>query len=415
MEIRKLLTGKKLEVSPEPPYDAFQAFVRANHIALKGLDRGRLRGLTFAAKDVFKILGSTYGNGHPDWLRTNPPDDFTSGTITKLLEEGADLVGKTVCDELCFSISGENWNYGSPLNPLDLTRFAGGSSSGSAVAVSSGLADFAIGSDCLGSVRVPASYTGVLGMRPSYARVPNDGEAPYCKSMDVLGYMSACPETFHRVSEVLLGEDQTPIKYRRLLVAQDFFDLVDESLQEPVRLALDHLKAGFEKADSERLFEDRIDDWVKTFRTVQGYEVWESYGSWINKYRPPLSRGPKERLAWASTLTLQEYRNALEEREEIIRSIHEIVSNDTILCIPTTCSMPPFKNDTAERINDIRMKSSKFLAISPLSNTPHLTLPLVWDEGVSLGISLIGAAGSDMSLIDTMLPIFKDFQTKHLS
>lgn len=373
-----------------------------------------MQGLTFAAKDVFKILGSTYGNGHPEWLRTNPPDDFTSSAITKLLEEGADLVGKTVCDELCYSISGENWNYGSPLNPLDLRRFAGGSSSGSAVAASAGLADFAIGSDCLGSVRVPASYTGILGMRPSYARVPNDGEAPYCKSMDVLGYMSSCPETFRKVSEVLLGEDKVKIGYRKLIIVQDFFDSVDKSLEEPLKLALDYLKERFDQAESKRLFEDRIDDWVKTFRIIQGYEVWESYGSWVRKYRPLLSRGPKERLEWASSLTLQEYKNALEKRKEIIRCIHDILSDDCILCIPTTCSMPPLKNDSAERINDIRLKSSQFLSISPLSNTPHLTLPLVWDEGVSLGISLIGIPGSDMSLIDTMLPIFKDFHAKYL-
>lgn len=131
MDSINMLNNLKIGVSSEPPYDPLQAFVRENHIALEGISEGPLKGLTFAAKDVFKILGSTYGNGHPEWLRTNSPDEFTSSLILKLLESGADLVGKTICDELCYSISGENWNYGSPINPHDPRRFAGGSSSGS--------------------------------------------------------------------------------------------------------------------------------------------------------------------------------------------------------------------------------------------------------------------------------------------
>lgn len=129
-----LLDNKRLSVSPEPPYDVLQSFVRANHIALEGTAEGPLSDLVFAAKDVFKIVGSTWGNGHPEWLRNSPPDEFTSSTIVSLLNAGADLVGKTVCDELCFSISGENWHYGNPINPHDPRRLTGGSSSGSGAA-----------------------------------------------------------------------------------------------------------------------------------------------------------------------------------------------------------------------------------------------------------------------------------------
>ena len=76
-----MLNNKRLSVSPTPPYDPLYAFVRENHIAISGSGQGMLAGLTFAAKDVFKILGSTYSNGHPEWLRTHGPDDFTSSTI----------------------------------------------------------------------------------------------------------------------------------------------------------------------------------------------------------------------------------------------------------------------------------------------------------------------------------------------
>lgn len=187
---------EKLTVSTTPPYDPLQSFVRDNHIAIKGLSGKLLSNYVFDAKDVFKIKGSTWGNGHPDWLRYSEPDSFTASAITRLLDNVADLVGKTVCDELCYSISGENWHYGSPLNPTDTRRLTGGSSSGSCSATAGGLVDFAIGSDCLGSVRVPASYNRIIGIRPSYERIQNDGEAPYCKSMDVLGFVASEKKSF---------------------------------------------------------------------------------------------------------------------------------------------------------------------------------------------------------------------------
>ena len=130
MTINKMLNNKKLTVSEHPPYDPLQAFVRDNHIALSGLKEGPLAGLTFGIKDVFEIQGSTYSNGHPKWLETKEPAEFTASLVTNLLESGADLVGKTVCDELMFSLSGENWHYGSPINPHDPRRYCGGSSSG---------------------------------------------------------------------------------------------------------------------------------------------------------------------------------------------------------------------------------------------------------------------------------------------
>lgn len=164
-----LFAKEKLTVSKEPPYDPFMCFVRENHIAKKATGQGKLSGYVFSAKDVFTVKGSTFGNGHPEYLKWNKPDAFTATGIEVLLDHGADLVGKTVCDELCCSISGENWHYGSPLNPHDVRRYTGGSSSGSCASVAGDLVDFSIGSDCLGSVRVPASYTNLYGMRPNIA------------------------------------------------------------------------------------------------------------------------------------------------------------------------------------------------------------------------------------------------------
>ncbi|RHW41001.1 amidase [Neobacillus notoginsengisoli] len=412
MSINTMLNNPRLSVSDEPPYDLLQSFVRDNHIALEGSGEGPLKGLVFGVKDVLKIKGSTWGNGHPEWLRTSDPDDFTSSAITKLLEAGADLVGKTVCDELCYSISGENWNYGSPVNPHDPRRLTGGSSSGSASATAGGLVDFALGSDCLGSVRVPASYNGVLGIRPTYKRVPTDGEAPYCESMDVLGFVANTPDTFKTVAREMLGNDKENVQFKKLLIAEDCFNAVNQDVADALNPAIKHIGNALTSVEKVTVSPEGLDKWVEIFRIIQGYEVWQSYGGWVRKYRPRLSRGPKERLEWASTITLQEYREAYAQRQGIIDRVNELITPDTLLCLPTAASVAPLKSAPLDEINATRLQSTYLLCISPLTGTPQITLPMVKQHDVPLGISLIGAQGTDLTLSEFSADLVDSFSAK---
>ncbi len=405
-----LLNNKRLTLMPTPPYDPLQAFVRDNHIACKGNQKGPLSGLVFAAKDVFMIKGSTFGNGHPEWLKTHDPDPFTASAITNLLQAGADLVGKTICDELCFSISGENWNYGSPLNPHDIRRFSGGSSSGSAAATAGGLVDFAIGSDCLGSVRVPASYNGLLGMRPTYKRIANDGEAPYCESMDVLGYVAADPDVFVNVSEVLLKQDEQPTAFKQCFIATDCFLAVDENVSEALILAVEFISQQLETTQYVNVAPEGLDHWIETFKVIQGYEVWESYGGWINKYNPRLSRGPKERLEWTSTITNNQYQQAKKDRAIIIEYFQRFLPKDTILVLPTAASVAPLRTATLEDINRTRAQSTNLLCISPLTNTPQVTVPLITQHDVPLGLTLISSENTDFELAKFAAMLVKTYK-----
>ena len=400
----------KLTVSPEAPYDHLQAFMRFNHIALKGKEKGLLSDYVFAVKDVFQIKGSTYSNGHPKWLETHGPDEFTSSAIRKTLAAGADLVGKTVCDELCYSISGENWHYGSPINPHDPHRLAGGSSGGTGVAVAGDLVDFAFGSDCLGSVRVPASYNGILGIRPTFDRIANDGEAPYCESMDVLGYVAKDPQAFKDLSDILLGADEETISYSKLLIAKDCFEGVGIEVKAALEPAIEFIKERIDRVEEVTFGEETLQQWVKTFQTVQGYEVWESYGGWIKKYNPTPPPGQKGRLHTASQITLEEYENALKEKEEIEEKIEEMIQPDTLLCLPTAASIAPLKRAGLEAINQHRAQSSALLCISPLSGTPQVTLPLVKMQKMPLGLSLIGAKGTDRQLVEFAADCVKEFK-----
>lgn len=410
MKSNQLLQNQRLKVSDNPPYDALGAFVRDNHIALHGSSSGPLSDLVFAVKDVFMVKGSTFGNGHPDWLRTHEPDKYTASSIITLLDHGADLVGKTVCDELCFSISGENWNYGSPLNPHDVRRFTGGSSSGSAAATAGGFIDFSTGSDCLGSVRVPAAYNGLFGMRPTYKRVKNDGEAPYCESMDVLGYVASSPEVFSRVSNVLLGPDAIETTLDNLYIPLDCFEGLDEQVIKAMNSVISTLSTMVKTTTEFNVAEEGLEKWMDTFRIIQGYEVWESYGGWIHQVRPKLSRGPKERLAWASTIARHQYLTEVEHRRRTIEQFQQRFPFNGVMILPTTSSVAPLRTESLERINAHRAKSTQLLCVSPLTNTPQITLPLLEIDGVPFGVTLISREGTDSALVELGLSLAKTFK-----
>ncbi|MBA0801581.1 hypothetical protein Gohar_011938, partial [Gossypium harknessii] len=133
----------------------------------------------------FDIEGYVTGFGHPDWLRTHEPSTRTSPVVLALVEGGATCIGKTVVDELAYSIHGENKHYSTPTNPAAPARIPGGSSSGAAVAVAADFVDFSlVGIDTLGGIRVPAAFCGVIGFRPSYGVISNTGIIPVSSSLD---------------------------------------------------------------------------------------------------------------------------------------------------------------------------------------------------------------------------------------
>lgn len=405
-----MLDNKKLTVSEHPPYDALQAFMRDNHIALAGLDEGPLAGLTFGIKDVFEIQGSTYSNGHPKWLRVNEPADFTASIVTNLLESGADLVGKTVCDELMFSLSGENWHYGSPINPHDPRRYCGGSSSGTVAAAAGGLVDFAVGTDCLGSIRVPPSYTGIIGIRASIGRIPMDGQAPYSASLDSTGFVAEDPKIFQKVSDVLLGEDEVETNFTTLFIPEDSFNSVNEDIKEALDPALEYIKGFFDEVVYGNISDIGLEDWVSILQTIQQYEVWENYGGFVRKYRPQLSEGPGSRLEQSSRITLAEYRAALEKREQIIERINEVIDENTVMCLPSAASVAPLRSSTEDEINATRLQTSKLLCVSPLSGNPQISLPLAEHDQAPLGISLLSTKNSDQALVRQAMKIVKTFK-----
>src|SRR3954454_4283402 len=174
---------------------------------LPATNDGPLRGLRFAVKDLIDVAGHRTGCGNPTWLAAHPPATVSAVCVEQLLAAGAQCEGKTITDEFAFSLLGENFHYGTPLNPTAPDRVPGGSSNGSASAVACGIVDFALGTDTGGSVRVPASNCGICGWRPSHGLISVAGVMPFSPTFDTVGVFTRSAELLQRTAAVLLATD----------------------------------------------------------------------------------------------------------------------------------------------------------------------------------------------------------------
>jgi amidase len=378
--------------------DEIGAFCRHTHVAVKGAAAGPLSGLKFAVKDIFDIAGHRTGFGSPEWLATHSAAARTASTVQSLLDAGADMVGKTHTDELTFSLNGENAHYGTPVNVNAAGRIPGGSSSGSAAAVAASLCDFAVGSDTGGSVRAPASYCGIYGIRPTHGRVSLDGACPLAPSFDTAGWFARDPELLERVGRVLLGGERagTPA---RILIAQDAFDLAGQVITQALQPALDRVCDAVRQFQRVTVATEGLPQWFQVFRVLQGGEVWAQHGNWVNRVKPNLGPGVKERIEWASTLGARDVGPAKAKREEIARRVNEMLAGNAVLVLPTVPGIAPLRDTPAAELEDYRGRAMSLLCIAGLARLPQINLPLVRLDGCPLGLSLVAARGGDMMLL----------------
>jgi amidase len=353
----------------------------------------------FVAKDVFDIEGHNTGAGSPDWLRTHPRARSTAPVIQRLLDAGASMVGRGHTDELAYSLNGQNHHYGTPINPRAPERIPGGSSSGSAVAVAGHLADFSIGTDCGGSVRLPASYCGILGFRPTHGRIPLEHAVPLAPSFDAVGWFARDPAVLEAVGEVLLPEQEAAGAVKRIYVATDLFALVSgtvsTALSDGVRAVGQVVGAVEEKA----VLEGADIDCVDVFRTVQGAEVWATHGEWVLRTRPVFGPGVRERFDLASTITADQVAKAKRQRERLVAHMGTILQEGSAICLPTAPGPAPLRTASPTELESFRAQSLRLLSVAGLAGLPQITLPLGSIEGCPIGLSVIGARGADAMLL----------------
>ena len=391
---------KRYSVNEIVANDRLGAFCRHTHVEMKGASRGPLLGLKFAVKDIYDVAGHRTGFGNPDWLRTHGPAAQTAPVVQRLLDAGADLVGKTHTDELTWSFTGENAHYGAPVNVNAPGRITGGSSSGSASVVAAGVVDFAIGSDTGGSVRLPASFCGILGMRPTHGRIPLDGVCPLAPSFDTCGWFARDAGVFERVGRTLLRDESPASPPARLLIAQDAFEIAGAAVAQALRAALDKVAALVGMPEPVTVGDEPLTRWMDYFRFLQGAEAWACHGEWITREKPALGPGVKERFAWAPTVSPEDITRATTRREEIARRMAEMLGERTVLALPSAPGIALLRNSPPKVLDDLRARALPILCIAGLARLPQVSLPLAELDGCPVGLSLIAARGNDTLLLD---------------
>ena len=380
------------------PSDPYNAFCRHNHVELDGAPSGPLRGLTFAVKDVFDIVGHRTGNGNPVWLKTHPPAAGTASAVERLLAAGAKMVGKTHTDELAYSLNGENVHYGTPINPRAPGRIPGGSSSGSAATVAGGLVDFALGTDCGGSVRLPASYCGIYGIRTTHGLVPADGVVDLAKSFDTVGWFARDATMMLRVGEALLPPDGE-FAPKRLLIAEDAFAFAGAEIGAALAAAVAKLKAALADHRTVKVYTGEPSVWSGIFRILQGDEIRKRHSAWIDAHHPNFGPGIAERFAWTRTIARAEVERMRPQREAVAAHMDALLGDDAVLCLPTAPGIAPNLATPAPELEVFRTLAFGLLSIAGLARLPQLSLPLGTLHDCPLGISLIAPRGGDLGLL----------------
>jgi amidase len=381
-------------------HDPAHAFMPYPAVPVPHAATGPLAGLSFGVKDLFHVNGYPTSGGQPLLLALLGVQSRTAPTVQRLLDAGARFAGKTVTDELAFSMNGQNAHFGSPINGAAPDRISGGSSSGSASAVSNKLCDFALGTDTGGSVRAPASHCGLVGLRPTHGRVSLHDVLDLAPSLDTCGWFARDVPTFARVANVLLGEDETPLPDTvRLLAPADLWALATPEAKKALAPARTRIETVLGKAGKAQVVLDDLDAMYWHFRHIQGQESWQTDGSFIQRFAPPLGAGVAQRFAWSAQVTDAQVTAGRAFRDRFRAHLAELLGSDGVLVIPTMPDIAPRVDDTDSALEDYRNRAIRLLCVSGLSGFPQLSLPLVKRLGAPLGISLLGPAGSDRSLV----------------
>ncbi|HXA25226.1 MAG TPA: amidase [Acetobacteraceae bacterium] len=383
--------------------DAINAFIPGPRITIDGARDGPLAGLTFAAKDLFDVAGYPTGGGNHDWARSNPVPTKHAWAVQTLLDAGAKLIGKTITDEVSLGILGENAFDGTPLNTKAPDRVPGGSSSGSAAAVAAGLCDTALGTDTGGSVRVPASFCGLYGIRPTHGRLDVTGMLPQAPSSDTTGWFDRDADTFACVSSVLLGETIADTLPTRLIVAVDAFGFADAAVAAALQPMVAKLATLIGSAREEMMAPQGLSVWSRAQRTLQPHEAWQTFKPWVERDNPRMAFNVARGLVAGSTIPESDRSWAELMRQEARARMAYLLPQGTILCLPTTPFPAPKKGLSLPVLGPMRDRIGCLCAQGGLTGVPQVSIPGATVDGLPIGLSIIGGRGTDAMLVAVAL------------
>jgi amidase len=378
--------------------DTLGAFVPGATVHKAPRGAGPLSGLRFAAKDLFDVAGFVTGCGNPDWAATHGPAEADAWAVDALLGAGATLVGKTITDEISLGLLGINRFHGTPLNPRAPDRVPGGSSSGSASAVAGGLVDITLGTDSGGSVRIPASFCGLYGLRPTHGRIPTDGVMTQAPSFDTVGFFAGNAKTFAAVGAVLLGEPVVEALPDQIIVATDCLAMADEPVRRALLPLLERLRQ-VAPVTQVLLAQGDLRVWSQHQRVLQRSEFHATFRDWIDRVNPRFSAEVAGAFADDGRIGADELAAAKAFRESASKRLDGLLDGRRMLCIPTSPILP-IRRDA--RLSEMRCAVQRIVdltAIAGLTGLPQVTLPMAASGSIPVGLSLIGWRGGDDQLL----------------
>ena len=382
-------------------HDTVGAFVPQTEVTLPGAAEGPLAGLRFAAKDLFDVQGHVTGAGNPDWAATHPPAASSAWAVQRLLDAGATLVGKAITDEISLGLLGINRFHGTPLNPRAPDRVPGGSSSGSASAVARGQAEFSLGTDSGGSVRIPASFCGLYGLRPTHGAIPVDGMVTQSPSFDTAGFFAADAATFDAVGRVLLPPSATTgaLRPAQLLIATDAFALCDPEVQQALIPTLRRMATLAPAVHEITLAPEGIAHWCAHQRLLQSFEFGRTFAGWVARHNPVFSYDVAQALVQAQRLGEADVLASREVRASVRARLDALLAGQRLLCLPTSPILPIRCDASLPEMQQAVDRIIHLTCIAGLTGLPQMNLPLGQSGGIPVGLSLIAARGSDHLLL----------------
>jgi amidase len=371
---------------------------------------GPLDGLTFAVKDLIDLKGYVTGCGNPHWRDTHPPAAAHAVGVEQILAAGAVCLGKTVSDELAFSLDGENFFYGTPLNPKVPDRVPGGSSSGSASAVACRLVDFALGTDTGGSIRVPASNCGLFGLRPSHGFISVAGINPLAPTYDTLGVFARSADVLARVAAVLLTNE---LHNTAEVGAVHFLTEHAASVDAEVRKALEPSLAELRQRFGDRVRDTSINTvvgespdaglapWLTTFNTLQWAEIWSCLGSWVTAVQPELGPRTSSNFELTRSMDRRQVREVARRREAYFGKMKKFLGPRDLMVLPTVPAPAPLKGtlDNERVQGNYYPRTLSMTAMAGICRLPQITMPVAEVAGAPVGLSLAAAHGEDAFLL----------------
>ncbi len=361
---------------------------------------GTLKNLKFLVKDMCEIKNFKTSCGNPDFYKKCKTANDHAPFLKDLLNEGAILKGVTICDEFFYSLIGENGHYGTPTNLNAPSCVPGGSSSGSAAALTTNLYDFSIGSDTGGSVRVPASFCGLFGIRPTHNRINTEGVYPMAPSFDTVGWFSKDVHIFKKIGSVLLNlNEKTEFSFTEFVIAQDILELANIDV---VKLFNNYINNKFPEIKKIRLSKHDKEKISDNFRILQGGEIKENIIPWILENKPKISPEINARIEMAKKITNDQINEALNFRTKLIDEIDKSLPKGIIAIFPTTPFSSPKCGQSDEQLGSYRKKLMEFTSIAGMTSRPQISMPKFKDNTGPIGISLLGWQYSDEILLENI-------------